>query len=51
MLAIAGETCFQPLDYLLVFLVAWKERPQELTGMFSEWYGAIDKAAGSLGPS
>jgi len=51
MVVIAGETRFQPLDYLIVFLVAWKERPSEVTRMFSEWYSAIDKAAGRLGPS
>ena len=51
MIAIAGETCFQPLDYLIVFLVAWKERPSEVTRMFSEWYSAINKVAGRLGPS
>jgi len=51
MIVITGETYFQPLDYLIVFLVAWKERPSEVTRMFSEWYSAIDKAAGRLGPS
>lgn len=48
---IADGNCFQHLDYLLVFLAGWKERPAFLTQMVSQWYSAIDMAGGRLGLS